>query len=143
MIFVPIAAWIATSYCWRGICLRRRSVSARPALCAFSRWTTIDKASTGSPASRMSIFTRSRGRVHRHLAAVGQRDLVLDVRGRGQQLEVVLALEPLADDVHVQQAEEAAAEAEAEGLTRLRLPGEGRVVQRQLLERVAQVLELV
>ena len=70
-------------------------------------------------------------------------DVVLDVRGRGEQLEVVLALEPLAHDVHVQQAEEAAAEAEAERLARLGLPGERGVVERQLLERVAQVRELV
>jgi GTP-binding protein LepA len=39
----------------------------------------------------------------------------------------------------VQQAEEAAAEAEAQRVARLRLPGQRRVVERQLLERVAQV----
>ena len=83
------------------------------------------------------------GRVDDQLAAVGQVDVVLDVRRRGEQLQVVLALEPLAHDVHVQQAEEAAAEAEAERLARLRLPGERGVVQLQLLERVAQVGELV
>ena len=51
--------------------------------------------------------------VDRHDGAVGQRHLVLDARHRRQQLEVVLALEALAHDVHVQQPEEAAAEAEA------------------------------
>ena len=40
------------------------------------------------------------------------------------RLEVELALEPLADDLHVQQPEEAAAEAEAERAGRLRLVGE-------------------
>ena len=71
--------------------------------------------------------------------AVGERHLVLDARHRREQLEVVLALEPLADDVHVQQAEEAAAEAEPERVARLRLPAERGVVEGQLLERVAQV----
>ena len=71
--------------------------------------------------------------------AVRQRHLVLHARHRRQQLEVVLALEPLADDVHVQQAEEPAAEPEPERVRGLRLPAERRVVQRQLLERVAQI----
>ena len=62
---------------------------------------------------------------------------------RGEQLQVVLALEPLAHDVHVQQAEEAAAEAEAERLAGLGLLGQRGVVERELLERVAQVRELV
>ena len=93
----------------------------------------LDRARSG-----MSV-----GRVDHHLAAVGERHLVLDVGRRGQQLEVVLALEPLAHDVHVEQAEEAAAEAEAERLAGLGLPGQRGVVQRELLERVAQVRELV
>ena len=58
---------------------------------------------------------------------------------RRQQLEVVLALEALAHDVHVQQPEEAAAKAEAERVGGLGLPRERRVVERELLERVAQV----
>ena len=65
----------------------------------------------------------------------------VDDRGRGgDEVEVVLALQPLLDDLHVQQAEEAAAEAEAERLRGLRLEGEGGVVEPQLLQRVAQVL---
>ena len=75
--------------------------------------------------------------------AVGQRHLVLDARHRRQQLEVVLALEPLADDVHVQQAEEAAAEAEAERVGGLGLPAQRGVVEGELLERVAQVRVVV
>ena len=70
-------------------------------------------------------------------------DEVADVGGRRQQLEVVLALEPLAHDLHVEEPEEAAAEAEAERLRVLRLVGERRVVERQLVERVAEVLEAV
>jgi hypothetical protein len=75
--------------------------------------------------------------------AVGQVDLVAHVRRRRQQVEAVLALQPLAHDLHVEQAEEAAAEAEAERLRGLRLPGESGVVEGQLLERVAQVFEAV
>ena len=44
-------------------------------------------------------------------------------------VEVVLALEPLLDDLHVQQAEEAAAEAEAERLRGLGLEDERGVVE--------------
>ena len=57
--------------------------------------------------------------------------------------EVVLALEPLADDLHVQQPEEAAAEPEAERARGLGLVGERRVVEPQPLHRLAQVGELV
>ena len=66
-----------------------------------------------------------------------------DVRRGHEQVEVELALEPLAHDLHVQQAEEAAAEAEAERLRRLRLVEERGVVQLQLLERVAQLRVVV
>ena len=75
------------------------------------------------------------------LLAAGQRHLEAHRRHRREQLEVVLALEPLAHDVHVQQAEEAGAEAEAERVRALRLPRERGVVERQLLERVAQLGE--
>ena len=75
--------------------------------------------------------------------AAAQLDLVADVGRRRQQLEAVLALQPLADDVHVQQAEEAAAKAEPERLRGLRLIRERGVVQRQPVERVAQVLVAV
>ena len=60
-----------------------------------------------------------------------------------EQVEVELALEPLLDDLHVQEPEEAAAEAEAERGRGLRLVEEGRVVEPQLLERVAQLRVLV
>ena len=71
--------------------------------------------------------------------AVGERDLVLHARHRRHQIEVVLALEALAHDVHVQQAEEAAAETEAERVGGLWLPRQRCVVEGQLLERLAQV----
>ena len=70
-------------------------------------------------------------------------DLEADRRHRREQVEVVLALEALAHDVHVQQAEEAAAKAEAERVGGLGLPRQRGVVERQLLERVAQVRVVV
>ena len=79
------------------------------------------------------------GVVHLQLLAVGERHVELDGGHRRHQLEVVLALQALAHDVHVQQPEEAAAEAEAERVGGLRLPRERGVVERQLLQRVAQV----
>jgi hypothetical protein len=50
----------------------------------------------------------------------------------------VLALEPLADDLEVQQAEEADAEAEPEREARFRLVDERGVVEPQLVEGLAQ-----
>ena len=80
-----------------------------------------------------------------HLAplAVSLEHAVGDVRRGHDQVEVELALEPLAHDLHVQQAEEAAAEAEAERLRRLGLVEERGVVELEPLERVAQLGVLV
>ena len=66
--------------------------------------------------------------------------LVDDAGRGGDQIEVELALQPLLNDLHVQKAQEAAAEAVAQGHGGLRLEGQGRVVQPQLLQRVAQSL---
>ena len=62
---------------------------------------------------------------------------------RGDERQVELPLEALAHDLHVQQAEEATPEAEAEGPGRLGLVGEAGVVEPQLLEGVAKVGQLV
>ena len=71
-----------------------------------------------------------------------QLDLV-DHRRRGRdQVEIELALQPLLDDLEMQEAEEAAAEAEAERGRGLHLVGEARVVEAELAHRGAQVLEL-
>ena len=66
-----------------------------------------------------------------------------DVRRGHEQVEVVFALEPLTDDVHVQQPQEAATESEPERVGGLGLPGQRGVIQRQLLEGVAQVWVVV
>ena len=76
-----------------------------------------------------------------HVAAV-QLDLVDDRRRRRDQVLVELALEPLLDDLHVQQAEEAAAKAEAERLADLGLVAQRRVVELELLQRVAELVVL-
>ena len=60
-------------------------------------------------------------------------------RRGGDEVQVVLALEPLLDDLHVQQAQEPAAEAEPQRRRRLRLARERRVVEAQLVQRVAQI----
>ncbi len=79
------------------------------------------------------------GVVDLELLAVCERQVELHRGHRREQLEVVLALQALAHDVHVQQAQEAAAKAEAERVGGLGLPRERSVVERQLLQRVAQV----
>ena len=75
--------------------------------------------------------------------AVDEFELVLDVGRGGHQREVVLALEAFSHDLHVQQAEEAAAEPEPQCARRLRFVGERRVVETQPLERFAQARVLV
>ncbi len=74
--------------------------------------------------------------------AVVQLDLV-DHAGRGRdQVLVELALQALLHDLHVQQAQEAAAEAEAQRLADLGLVVQRAVVELELLQRVAQLVVL-
>ena len=75
----------------------------------------IDSLKNGS--SMLAIFCasgRSAGLSTTLLGAVGALHPVLDARRRGDERQAELALEALLDDLHVQQAEEAAAESEAE-----------------------------
>ncbi len=58
----------------------------------------------------------------------------------GDQLQVVFALQPLLHDVHVQQAQEADAETEAQRGGNLRLVVQRRVVEPQLGQRIAEIL---
>ena len=69
-------------------------------------------------------------RVDLELFAVVERDLVSHVRRGLHQVDVGLLLEPLLDDLHVQQAQKAAAEAEAQRVARFRLELEAGIVDR-------------
>src|SRR5262249_6843066 len=82
------------------------------------------------------------GIVDPDLRAVAQLDLVDDRRRGRDQLEIKLALQPLLNDFEVQQAEGAAADAEAERGAGLHLIGKARVIEAQLADRGAQILEL-
>src|SRR5688572_17381534 len=75
-------------------------------------------------------------------AAAGGADVIDDARRGGDQVEIIFAGQPLLDDLEMEQAEEAAAEAEAQSRAGLHLEREGRVVEAQLVQRVAQLLEL-
>ena len=70
---------------------------------------------------------------------VGEGDPVLDAGGGGDKVEVEFPFQPLSDDLHVQQAQKAAPEAEAQRRAVLGLVGQGGVVQLQLFQRVFQV----
>ena len=70
-------------------------------------------------------------------------DAVGHVRSGDEEIEIELALEALADDVHVQEPEEATAEAEAQRLRSLGLVEEGSVVELELFERIAQLRVVV
>ena len=89
-------------------------------------------------------LVRHLGRVldHDDLAVV-LHDLVDHARRGRDQVLVELALQPLLHDVHVQQAQEAAAEAEAERLAHLGLVVQRGVVELELLQAVAQRVVLV
>ena len=61
-------------------------------------------------------------------------------RGQGgHQVQVELPLQPLLDDLHVEHAQKAAPEAEAQGHGGLRLEGQGGVVELELFQGVPQV----
>ena len=52
--------------------------------------------------------------VHLNNLAIGKRDVVADTRRGGDEVERVFALQPLLNDLQMQQPQEAAAKAEAE-----------------------------
>jgi hypothetical protein len=87
----------------------------------------------------LGIARHVRRVVHLDPVAVLLLHRVGDVRRGHEQIEVELPLEPLADDLHVQEPEEAAAEAEPECLRRLGLVEQRRVVELELLEGVAEL----
>ncbi len=105
-------------------------------------WLGVTTLSLTHGSSMVSMSDRAgqQGRVvdHDQAPAVLEVDVVLDRRRRRDEVEAELALEPLLDDLHVEQAEEPAAEPEPERDRALRLVREARVVEVELLERLAQ-----
>ena len=77
-----------------------------------------------------------------HLAALAEH-VILHGRRGGKQVQVELALQALLDHFHMQQAQKAHAEAEAERMGFLRLPDKRRIVERELLKRLFERLVLI
>src|SRR5437899_2883148 len=96
----------------------------------------LDVVHFGAVRHQARVFDR----LHR---AASSMNVVSHVRDRADQVEVELPFEPLAHDLHVQQAEEPAAEPEAQGHRRLRLVVQRSIVELQLGERVPQLFELL
>ena len=69
-------------------------------------------------------------------------DVIDHARRGGDQIEIEFALQPLAHDLQMQQAEKAAAKAEAQRGGGFGFIGEAGIVEMQLAQRVAQILEL-
>ena len=78
-----------------------------------------------------------------HHFAVGLGDAVLDARRSGDERQAELALETFLHDLHVQQTEESATETESERTRRFGFVRDRCVVELQLLQALAKVLELV
>src|SRR5471030_783873 len=81
--------------------------------------------------------------VHLQHGAVAHDHFVDDGRRRRDQVHVEFALQAFLHDFHVQQAEEAAAEAEAQRLRHFRLVHQRGVVELQFFQRIAQRVVLV
>ena len=79
------------------------------------------------------------GIVHLQHGAVGLVDVIDDGGQRGHKIKVELPLQAFLDDLHVEHAQKAAAEAEAQRHGGFRLEGQAGVVQLQLFQRVPQV----
>ena len=60
---------------------------------------------------------------------VSKRDLVTHARGGGNEVKIELTLQPLLNDFHVEQAEEAAAEAESKRHRAFRLEEKRRIIE--------------
>ena len=85
------------------------------------------------------LFGQLRRAVDLEHLPVGRRHPVEHARRGRHEIHVELALEPLLHDLHVEQAEEAAAESKPERSRRFGLEEKRRVVEPQLLERLAQL----
>jgi hypothetical protein len=97
----------------------------------------------GSRISLILVVPASRRVVHLDDGAVAHFHFIHHGRRGGDQVHVEFALQTLLHDFHVQQAQEAAAEAEAQRLRHFRLVHQRGVVELQLFQRVAQRVVLV
>ena len=88
-------------------------------------------------------FGQPRGVVHLHHVALRRGDAVRHVGHGRDDIHVEFAVQPLLDDLHVQQPEESAAESESQRQRAFGLERQRGVVELQFFERRAQVLVLV
>ncbi len=124
---------------WMPFWMPRRSWQSARTGPTYSLGTWIVIFTMGSSMRSMNCVSGSfAGFSTRTFVAVGLVDLVDDARRRRDEVQVELALEALLDDLHVEEPQKPAAEAEAERLGRVGLVGEGGVVQVELLQRVAE-----
>src|ERR1700722_4280906 len=79
--------------------------------------------------------------VHLRHRAVRQMYAIDDRGCSRDQIEIELALKPLADDLEMKQAQKAAAKAEPERGRTLGFIGEACIVEMELAQRVAQIFE--
>ena len=70
-------------------------------------------------------------------------DLVGDIWSGLNQVDIAFIFEPLLDDLHVQEAQEPAAESESEGFAGLRGKLERRIIDREFFESFAKLGELL
>src|SRR5207245_8471315 len=75
--------------------------------------------------------------------SIAQLDPILDGGSCTKERQVELPLESFLNDLHVQQAKEAAAKPETEGRRGLRLVQEGRIVELEFLQRFLELLVLI
>src|SRR3546814_10092542 len=81
--------------------------------------------------------------LRRLILRVAELELVDHRRRGGDEVEVIFARQPLLNDLEVEQAQKAAAEAEAQCRRAFHLEREARIVQPQLLDALAQFLEII
>ena len=125
-------------------CLPRFSSTSARMPPTYSSLVRIVARITGSSTLAISLGSSQReGLSISIIVAVGLGDLVAHAGRGGDQVEIELALEPLLNDLHVEQAEKAATEAEAERDGAFRLEEERRIVEPQFFERLAQLRVLV
>src|SRR5207247_8592174 len=72
---------------------------------------------------------------------LSRQNFIGDVGGGGDEVQLAVALDPLLNDLAVQHAQKAASKAEAEPLAVLGLVGKAGVVELELAQGFAQILE--